>query len=288
MMPEPVVTRFAPSPTGRLHAGHAYSALAAYRAATDVGGRFLLRIEDIDFTRCRPEFETALLEDLRWLGLHWEEPVRRQSEHLAEYQQVICSLRNRSLLYPCFCTRRDIQQEIEAAGGAPQGEEGPLYPGTCRDLSVTERERRMQRGDEFALRLNLQQALESVGRPLTWHDQRCGPQTAQPELFGDVVLARKDIGCSYHIAAVVDDALQGINLVVRGEDLFHATHLHRLLQALLNLPTPQYHHHRLIADESGQRLAKRRDSESLQSLRAQGMTPDELMSRLRVVDEARR
>lgn len=279
-MPRPIVTRFAPSPTGLLHLGHAYSAKYAARVAEEHDGRFLVRIEDIDFTRCRREFETALLEDLAWLGLTWDEPVRRQSDHLSDYAAAADQLSQRELLYPCFCTRRDILREIEAAGGAPQGPEGPLYPGTCRGLSADERAARITAGESYALRLDLERALAEVGSGLSWHDENRGEQIAQPELLGDVVLVRKDIGCSYHLAVVHDDALQGVTVVTRGEDLFEATHLHRLLQALLNLPTPEYRHHPLLRDDSGRRLAKRDQAESLRSLRERGIDADEVRRRL--------
>lgn len=275
-----VVTRFAPSPTGLLHAGHAWSALFAWEAAMKEGGRFLLRIEDIDFTRCRPEFETAIMEDLQWLGISWEQPVRRQSDHLADYAAAAQRLQSLKLLYPCFCTRRDIQREIEQAGGAPHGFEGPLYPGICRRLSDDERQSRMASGQQFALRLDLQRALEYVSCDLEWVDLTAGPQKACPELLGDVVLVRKDIGCSYHLAVVHDDALQGVTRITRGMDLFEATHLHRLLQALLDLPTPEYHHHSLIVDSDGKRLAKRDNAPTIRSLRAQGVSRDEFVSNL--------
>ena len=279
-MPENYVTRFAPSPTGLLHLGHAYSALFSFDAARKVGGRFLLRIEDIDFTRCREEFEAGILEDLAWLGLEWEKPVRRQSEHLPEFAAVTETLRERGLVYPCFCTRKDIQREIERAGGAPHGSEGPLYPGTCRSLSGEERQARIEAGEDFALRLDLGRALEEIGEPLTWHDLGRGEIRAEPELLGDAVLARKDIGTSYHIAVVHDDALQEISCVTRGEDLFDSTHLHRVLQALLGLPEPEYHHHGLIRDESGRRLAKRDESETLRSLRESGESAKAIRARL--------
>ena len=274
------MTRFAPSPTGLLHVGHAYSAVFAFEAARSCGGRFVLRIEDIDHTRCRRSFEEAILEDLEWLGLTWEHPVRRQSDHLTDYAKVAGDLKQRGLLYPCFCTRKDILREIQSAGGAPQGAEGPLYPGTCRHLSVTESQDRMDAGESFALRLNLERALREAGSNLQWLDRKKGIQRAQPELFGDVVLVRKDIGCSYHLAVVCDDALQEITLVTRGMDLFAASHLHRLLQALLNLPTPEYHHHDLVCDSTGQRLAKRDGAESLRSLRQTGLTPADIRIRL--------
>jgi len=275
-----VITRFAPSPSGYLHLGHAYSGWFGFAAArAEPDGRFLLRIEDIDTTRCRTEFELAIFEDLEWLGLEWELPVRRQSEHLAEYVAVTDRLHERGLAYPCFCTRREIAEEIGRAGAAPHGAEGPLYPGICRSLSQSEQEDRMAAGDEFSLRLNLGKALEQVGRKLTWQDRRKGEQVARPELLGDAVLARKDIATSYHIAVVVDDALQEITRVTRGEDLFESTHLHRLLQELLDLPVPEYEHHGLICDAAGKRLAKRNDAESLRSLREQGMVPEDIRER---------
>jgi glutamyl-Q tRNA(Asp) synthetase len=266
------VTRFAPSPTGRLHLGHAFSAGFAFRSAMEKGGKFLLRIEDIDFTRCRREFERDLLEDLHWLGISWEQPVRRQSEHLSDYALAASSLRERGLLYPCFCTRKDILREIESAGGAPHSSEGPLYPGLCRHLTEDERQSRIASGQSFAMRLNLTKAIEVCGDNLEWLDLERGPQKAQPELLGDVVLVRKDIGCSYHLAVVYDDALQGVTRVTRGRDLFEATHLQRLLQALLGLAVPEYHHHALLNDASGRRLAKRDNPETLRSLRERGVS----------------
>lgn len=279
-MLQTAITRFAPSPTGLLHRGHAFSALAAWNLAQSLNGRFLLRIEDIDSTRCRPEFETQLRDDLQWLGLNWPEPVRRQSEHLVEYRGIAEQLLHRGLLYPCFCTRRDIQREIAAAGGAPHGAEGPLYPGTCRSLPAAEVHQRMASGEQYALRLHLERALAVVPAKLTWLDLGKGVQTAQPECLGDVVLVRKDIGCSYHLCVVCDDALQGVTHISRGEDLFDATHLHRLLQALLHLPVPIYAHHPLIQDASGKRLAKRDGAESLLTLRQQGLAAEELRLQL--------
>ena len=279
-MSSAIVTRFAPSPTGLLHLGHAYSALFAFAAARTNGGRFLLRIEDIDFTRCRREFEVAILEDLAWLGIAWETPVRRQSDHLHEYGAVAEQLRVRGLLYPCFCTRKDIQREIEAAGAAPHGPEGLLYPGLCRSLSEDERQSRIASGESFAMRLDLNRALAEAGHDLEWMDLERGPQRAQPEILGDVVLVRKDIGCSYHLAVVLDDALQGVTRITRGADLFEATHVQRLLQALLSLPTPEYHHHPLICDPNGQRLAKRDEAETLRSLRRRGVSVGEVRERL--------
>jgi len=274
------IARFAPSPTGLLHLGHAYSALFAFECAKKNHGRFLLRIEDIDFTRCRPDAEDGIFEDLAWLGIKWETPVRRQSEHLADYVAAADQLRNRDLLYPCFCTRKDILREIEAAGGAPHGLEAGLYPGLCRNLSEDERQSRMANGESFAMRLNLGRALAEAGNDLTWLDLQRGLQRAQPNLLGDVVLVRKDIGCSYHLAVVIDDALQGVTRITRGEDLFEATHIQRVLQKLLGLPTAEYEHHRLICDADGRRLAKRDEAESIRSLRHRGVYPGELRTRL--------
>lgn len=271
------VTRFAPSPSGRLHLGHAYSALFAARAA-DPDGRFLLRIEDIDGARCRPEFEAAIYEDLTWLGLEWERPVLRQSERFDLYTDALRHLETRGLIYPCFCTRKEIAAEIAAAAAAPHGPDGPLYPGTCRHRSAAERRRRLDSGEAHAWRLNVVEALAEVGS-LTWRERGKGLQKAEPELLGDVVLARKDVPTSYHLAVVLDDAAQGVTLVTRGLDLFASTHLHRLLQALLDLPVPEWQHHGLISDASGQRLAKRHDALSLAALRESGLTPAEVRAK---------
>jgi glutamyl-Q tRNA(Asp) synthetase len=262
-------TRFAPSPTGLLHLGHAHSALFAHAQAAD--GRFILRIEDIDTTRCKPEFIAALEEDLHWLGLDWEQPVRRQSEHFADYRAALGRLRDKGLIYPCFCTRADIA----ASPGAPHGPDGPLYPGTCRALDTTEAARRIAAGESHALRLDVARALRLTG-PLTWHDQAAGEQQARPDLLGDVVLARKEVPTSYHLAVTVDDAVQDITLVTRGQDLFHATHMHRLLQALLDLPVPRWRHHKLLVDEQGRRYAKRDRALTLRALREAGHTPTQV------------
>lgn len=270
---KPEVTRFAPSPTGWLHLGHAYAALFAHEQAD--GGRFLIRLEDIDGTRARPEYEEATFEDLAWLGLTWETPVRRQSDHFEDYRAALGKLDALGVLYPCFCTRREIQEEIARAGNAPQGPDGPLYPGTCRNRSADERTERIADGEAYALRLDATKGLR-LGGELTWKDRARGSFTARPDVFGDVVLARKDTPASYHLSVVVDDALQGITLVTRGDDLLEATHLHRLLQELLGLPVPEWHHHRLITDETGKRLAKRDDARSLRSLRETGWTPDQI------------
>ena len=267
-----LVTRFAPSPTGRLHLGHALSALVGWAAAKAAGGRFLLRIEDIDLGRCRPEFEAAIYEDLAWLGLGWEEPVRRQSEHFADYAGALERLAAMELVYPCFCTRAEIEVEIAAAGGAPHGPDGPHYPGTCRALGAAERADRIAAGMPHAQRLDAARAAARTGR-LSFIEEGKGEIAVDPLAHGDAVLARKDIPTSYHLAVTLDDAIQGVTLVTRGEDLFPSTQLHRLLQALLGLPTPRYRHHRLLTDEAGRRLAKRDNARSLAALRASGADP---------------
>jgi glutamyl-Q tRNA(Asp) synthetase len=269
------VTRFAPSPTGYLHVGHAYAAIFAQRAAREAAGRFLLRIEDIDAGRCRPEFEAAIFEDLAWLGLAWETPVRRQSQHIGAYAAALARLDAMGLIYPCFCTRAEIRAEVARAADAPQGPDGPIYPGTCRTLSADERAERKARGETYALRLDMRRALTHVPT-LTWHDRARGRIVAAPETFGDVVLARKDVPTSYHLAVTLDDAAQGVTLVTRGEDLAPATDIHRLLQALLGLPTPDYHHHKLLHDDSGRRLAKRDRATTLRELRAAGRTAEDV------------
>lgn len=261
------VTRFAPSPTGYLHKGHAYSALLAYKAARQAGGRFILRIEDIDTGRCKPEFTDTIYEDLAWLGIKWEEPVRIQSEHFDDYQQVLDRLKGQKLVYPCFCTRRDIQTEIAKSPSAPHRPDGPLYPGTCRNLSADERETRIKAGEAHAWRLGLMKALDVTGTLPDWVDTAAGPIKTDPEQLGDIVLARKDTPTSYHLSVVVDDGLQGITHIVRGKDLMHTTHIHVVLQKLLDLPTPTYHHHDLLLDETGQRFAKRNKSATLRSMR---------------------
>jgi len=274
-----VITRFAPSPTGRLHLGHAYAALFAWRAARAAGGRFRLRIDDLDAGRARSEHEQAILEDLAWLGLDWDGEVRRQSDCLDAYRTGLDRLDRLGLLYPCFCTRREIRAEIAAAAAAPHGPDGPLYPGTCRRLTSGEREERVAAGTEHALRLDVARAVDLAG-PLVWHDRTHGAFTATAERLGDVVMARRDTPASYHLAVVVDDQAQGVTLVTRGEDLLQSSHLHRLLQALLGLPVPEWQHHRLITDESGQRLAKRHDALSLRALRDAGESPESVRARL--------
>jgi glutamyl-Q tRNA(Asp) synthetase len=270
------VTRFAPSPTGYLHLGHVRSALEGWQAAQRDGGRFLLRLEDIDQTRCREGYAAAIIEDLEWLGLLWDGPVRRQSEHFDDYRGALSCLQAMGVLYPCFCTRREIRDEIARAGGAPQGEAGPVYPGTCRNLGPKERAERMTAGADYALRLDLSAAIARTG-PLEWSED--GRRVAaEPELQGDVVLARKDAPASYHLAVTVDDALQGVTLVTRGADLFAATHIHRLLQALLSLPTPVYRHHPLLTDAGGRRLAKRDHALTVRAMRAAGMAPGQILA----------
>ncbi|MEQ9448396.1 MAG: tRNA glutamyl-Q(34) synthetase GluQRS [Rhodospirillaceae bacterium] len=277
------VTRFAPSPTGLLHLGHAFSALDAHDAAGS-GGGFLLRIEDIDRGRCRREFEEAIFEDLEWLGLSWDMPVRRQSEHFDAYRAALNELRRMGLLYSCFCTRADIRREIESASAAPHpistGPDGPVYPGTCRTLTDSERKRRVDEGEPYALRLRMAEACTGAGA-LSWTDTVRGEIQAEPRIFGDVVLGRKDIPTSYHLACAHDDALQGITLVTRGEDLFSSTHVHRLLQALLNLPTPLYRHHRLIMDKSGKKFSKRDHAVTLRSMREAGRSAEDVIGELR-------
>ncbi len=275
----PHVTRFAPSPTGYLHLGHAFAALVAAESAQRSGGRFLVRIEDTDRTRARPEYEAAIFEDLAWLGLQWEEPVRRQSEHFGDYAHALDVLKGLGCAYPCFCTRKDIEAEFAASVNAPQGPDGPIYPGTCRALPESVRAQRLARGDGHAWRLDVAASLARFTAPLTFEEFGGGPAgehgtiAVKADLFGDVVLARKDAPASYHMAVVVDDALQQVTLVTRGNDLFAAAHVQRLLQALLKLPMPQYSHHRLILDASGKRLAKRDQATTLKHLRADGWTP---------------
>jgi glutamyl-Q tRNA(Asp) synthetase len=267
------VTRFAPSPTGRLHLGHAFSALTAFAAARAVGGRFLLRIEDIDQGRARPEFEAAIYEDLAWLGIVWETPVRRQSEHMGAYAAVLQALIDRGLVYRCFRTRKEI---TDAIASAPHGSSGDVFRGEA--LAAEEERARLDAGEAFAWRLSLKRAHAELGPryfALTFEDET-GIVRAEPERLGDVVLARKYFPTSYHLASVWDDALQGVTHVIRGEDLREAAHLHTLLQALLALPTPTYRHHRLVLGADGKRLAKRDGAATLRALRDAGKTPDDV------------
>lgn len=278
------VTRFAPSPSGYLHLGHAFAALFAARAAGEAaqGGRFLIRIDDIDVDRTRPEYEAAIFEDLAWLGLTWEQPLRRQSDCMAEYAAALQRLQARDVTYPCFCTRKEIAAEIARAGAAPHGPAESVYPGTCRGLNQSERDARIAAGELYALRLHMKKAVTLAesenGGPLTWFDQSKGEQLCDPRPQGDVVMTRKDVAASYHLAVTVDDAAQDITLVTRGKDLFDSSHIHRLLQQLLGLPVPQYHHHRLVADEDGKRLAKRHDALSIRHLRETGHSPEEVIA----------
>ena len=275
----PPVFRFAPSPNGPLHLGHAYSALLNFDLARKSGGRFLLRIEDIDPTRCRPEFEAAIYEDLAWLGISWETPVRRQSEHFGEYRRALEKLSALGLVYPSFESRAEIARlvaEREAKGAWPRDPDGaPLYPGNAKRLSPEERARRIELGAPYALRLDMEAAVARAG-DLAWIEEGRGPDgesgriAARPRAWGDVILARKETPTSYHLSVVVDDALQGATHVVRGEDLFHATSVHRLLQQLLGLPAPVYRHHQLIRDEAGHKLSKSTGSTGLRELRASG------------------
>lgn len=289
------VTRFAPSPTGLLHLGHAYSALTAWRAAKDAGGRFLLRIEDIDQTRCKPEFEQAIYDDLEWLGIDWERPARRQSDHFDDYEKALERLREKGVVYRCFKTRKEIADEIARAPHlTPNGPEGPQYVGEM--LAAMEERALLAEGAPFAWRLSMQRAREVLDAgfdTLTFTEDGAGPNRetgdikATPEIFGDAIIARKDLGTSYHLASVFDDALQGVTHVIRGEDLFPATHLHRLLQALLDLPAPTYRHHRLITDDEGKRFAKRDKAATLSSMRENGMTREDVLALLQKASSRR-
>lgn len=276
-MSERTVTRFAPSPTGFLHIGHVHSALVAWRTADEAGGQFILRMEDIDGVRCKPEFVDAIYEDLAWLGLTWETPVRRQSDHMADYADALARLDRQGLTYPCFCTRADIKAELGRIGGAPHGPTGPVYPGTCRHLPDDERAARLAAGQQHAIRLRMEDAVSRTGA-ISWHDLDRGIMSGDPLRHGDVLLARKDTPTSYHLAVTVDDALQGITLVTRGEDLVAFTDIHRLLQELLGLPAPTYRHHGLLTDAGGRRYAKRDRSVTIRALRSVGMTPEEVRS----------
>jgi glutamyl-Q tRNA(Asp) synthetase len=279
------VFRFAPSPNGYLHLGHALSALINFDMARAAGGRLLLRIEDIDGSRCRPEYEEAIVEDLAWLGIEWEQPVRRQSEHLGDYRAALAKLERSGLLYPSFESRAEIAAlvaERERAGAWPRDPDGaPLYPGNAKSLPYELREQRIAAGATYALRIDMAAAVAHAGA-LAWTEAGQGPGgeagtvAADPGVWGDVVLARKDTPTSYHLAVVVDDAIQGVTQVVRGQDLFFATSVHRLLQALLGLPVPTYHHHRLLLDADGKKLSKSTRATGLRELRAQGISPADI------------
>jgi glutamyl-Q tRNA(Asp) synthetase len=288
----PPVFRFAPSPNGYLHLGHAYSALLNADLARRAGGQLLLRIEDIDSARCRPEFESAIYEDLGWLGITWQQPVRRQSEHLADYRAALDRLAALDLIYPSFESRADIVKLVaqrEQAGSWSRDPDGaPLYPGTAKQLFVSERARLIDQGLPYALRLDMAAAIARAGA-LAWNEQGEGPAdergriAAHPQAWGDVILARKETPTSYHLSVVIDDALQGVSEVVRGHDLFHATSVHVLLQHLLGLPRPVYRHHRLIVDDGGQKLSKSSQATGLRELRAAGLTPDQIRRRVGLI-----
>jgi glutamyl-Q tRNA(Asp) synthetase len=262
----PITTRFAPSPTGYLHIGHAYSAL--FTAAQ--GDAFILRIEDIDLTRSRPEFYDAIYEDLSWLGLNWALPVLKQSENMAAYRAALDKLIALDVIYPCSCTRKDIS----AMTNAPHGPEGTLYAGTCRHKHISD----MKEGDDYALRLNIDAALKHIDQPLSFFDHVTGKQDVNPHLLGDVVLARKETPASYHLSVCVDDHAQGINLVTRGDDLIYACHIHRVIQALLGLDVPEYYHHKLLYDHEGKRFAKRNHSVTLRDIRVKGFSLNDVKS----------
>jgi glutamyl-Q tRNA(Asp) synthetase len=281
----PSVFRFAPSPNGLLHLGHAYSALKNFDLARQSGGRLLLRIEDIDATRCRPEFEAAIVEDLAWLGIEWEVPARRQSEHFSLYRAAAQRLADQGLIYPAFESRAEIARLVaqqDLSGAWPRDPDGaPVYPGLANSLPAEERVRLIESGAPYALRLDMAAAYRRVG-DLTWSEQGAGPGgengtvQARPQVWGDVVLARKETPTSYHLSVVIDDALQGVTDVVRGQDLFWSTSVHRLLQQLLDLPQPMYRHHPLLLDASGQKLAKSTQATGLRELRARGLTPPDI------------
>jgi glutamyl-Q tRNA(Asp) synthetase len=270
-----IVTRFAPSPTGYLHLGHAHAALTAFRHARESGGRFLLRIEDIDPARCQPRYAVAIEADLRWLGLHWDDDVRVQSAHLPAYRAALDMLAVRGLTYPCFCTRADIARSAAAPHQAPDG--SAVYPGICRALPDSVRAARLASGEPHALRLDMARALTAVPATLTFIERDEGEIACDPAPFGDVVLARKDAPASYHLCVTHDDAVQGVTLVTRGVDLKPATHLHRLLQALMGWPAPDYAHHTLLTDATGKRLAKRDDAVTLRALRERGVSPADVL-----------
>jgi len=283
------IVRFAPSPNGLLHVGHARSAILNWRFANTHGGTFLLRIEDIDTIRARPEFEAAIMEDLAWLGLDWPKPVRRQSDHFAEYQAALSELRKLGLIYPAFLSRAGIAakvSEIESSGQIwPLDPDGaPHYPGNDHTLSQSERDHRIAAGVPHAWRLDMQAVLDGLNTPLSWAefgsgpDRETGPITANPAAWGDVILARRDVPASYHLAVTVDDSIQNITDVIRGEDLFAATSVHRLLQHLLGLPAPRYHHHGLVRGSDGRKLSKSDGATSIASLRKQGATPDDILA----------
>jgi len=270
-----VVTRFAPSPTGLLHLGHVYAAFFAENRAKSAKGRFILRIEDIDKTRCKNMYLEAIYEDLAWLGLDWEKPVLQQSFNMPNYRIAIDKLKSLGLIYPCFCTRKTIKDEINRAGKAPHGPDGIIYPGNCRTLSLLNQKEKLSAGVPHVLRLDIRKAIQISGK-LTWFDLLKGKQNAHPEIFGDIVIARKDVQTSYHLSVTVDDAAQGVTLVTRGDDLAITTSIHRLLQCLLGYKTPIYFHHKLLTGSDGKKLSKRDNSLTIRSLRQSGMLPEDI------------
>ncbi|MBO91701.1 MAG: tRNA glutamyl-Q(34) synthetase GluQRS [Rhodospirillaceae bacterium] len=272
-----VITRFAPSPTGNLHLGHAFSALFAEREARTGNGKFLVRIEDIDTARCNSAFEASIFEDLSWLSLTWEKPVRKQSNHMADYAKGLKKLENLGLLYRCTLSRKELSEVMSAPHPDNALNSTQKTPtDTLRYISAIENERRLGAGAPYAIRLHMGAALKLAGN-LKWYDCEHGEQTAVPETFGDIVLARKDIATSYHLSVTIDDAIQGITRVTRGNDLLPATHIHRLLQELLELPTPDYHHHKMITDKNSLRLAKRNKSSTLQEMKKSGQNPEDII-----------
>lgn len=279
-MTSPTITRFAPSPTGFLHLGHAYSAFFSEKEARANNGIFLIRIEDIDKDRCSPKFENEILHDLAWLQLNWNDPIRRQSNHMDDYINALNKLKRLNLIYPCTLTRKELSEALSAPHfNLSEFDKQKAPVETYQYISNSETERRLKSNTPHALRLHMKSALKLAGN-MTWYDKEAGVQKAEPEIFGDVVLARKDIPTSYHLSVTVDDAIQGITTITRGEDLFKVTHIHRLLQELLGLPTPNYHHHKIITDANGNRLAKRNKANTINALRELGTTPEEIRDSL--------
>ncbi len=276
---EKEITRFAPSPTGRLHLGHAFSALFAQKEAEKRSGRVLLRMENIDKARCKTEYEAHIREDLRWLGFDWNGEIRRQSDHIKDYKIALQKLQEIGVLYPCFCSRSEILKEIENSFGAPHnsilGPDGPTYPGTCRSLTPDFQSEQIASGKKYGLRLDVRKSLNIVGE-ISWFDVESGETRAEPEIFGDIILARKDVMTSYHLSCTVDDNIQGVSLVTRAEDLTLATHIHRLLQQLLDYKVPEYKFHKIIVDENGDRLAKRVKSKTIYAMRKEGLTASDI------------
>ena len=282
-----VITRFAPTPSGYLHLGHAYSAFFAERAARSREGTLVLRIENNDKTRCLEKYEKALVDDLTWLGLSWKNPVRRQSEYTQDYLKAVSKLKDMGLIYPCFCSRKDIWNKVNLISNAPHnaviGGLGPIYPGTCRSMTLDEQENRILSGHQYAFRLDTMRAIRLVKSKqecFHWEDLDYGKQAAKPEIFGDFIIARKDGAASYHLSVVIDDAAQRVDLVTRGDDLRDVTHIHFLLQKLLELKSPRYQFHRLLLDSNGERYAKRNNAQSLRELRNQGITPAQIIKNL--------